>query len=66
VEFALLVCEQKLIPFYERLGWRRFDGSLFVTQMQATVWFTSLLPMTIPIRLRESVSGTIDLLGPPW
>ena len=66
VGFALLVCEQKLIPFYERLGWRRFDGSLFVTQMRARVPFTFLLPMTIPIRLRESVSGNIDLLGPPW
>lgn len=66
VDFALLVCEPGLIPFYERLGWRRFFGDLLVTQQQATVPFTFNLPMTTTIGLRESLGGTIDLLGPPW
>jgi GNAT superfamily N-acetyltransferase len=66
VDFGLLVCEPGLVPFYERLGWRRFPGQFLVTQGQATVPFTFNLPMTIPVRLQESLTGTIDLLGPPW
>lgn len=66
VDFGLLVCEPALIPFYERLGWRRLSGELLVEQRQATVAFTFNQAMTIPVRLRESLSGTIDLLGPPW
>ena len=66
VDFGLLVCEPGLAPFYERLGWRSFPGDLLVTQHKATVPFTFNLPMTIPIRLQESLGGKIDLLGPPW
>jgi GNAT superfamily N-acetyltransferase len=66
VDFGLLVCEPGLVPFYERLGWRKFPGELFVTQKQATVPFTFNLPMTTPLRLQESLGGKIDLLGPPW
>jgi hypothetical protein len=66
VDFGLLVCEPALVPFYERLGWRGFPGDLFVTRKQAIVPFTFNLPMTTPIRLRESLAGKIDLLGPPW
>jgi len=66
VDFALLVCAPGLVPFYERLGWHRFPGDLLVTQKGTIGPFTFNLPMTIPLRLRESLSGTIDLLGPPW
>jgi aminoglycoside 2'-N-acetyltransferase I len=66
IDFGLLVCEQSLVPFYERLGWRRFPGDLLVMQRLATVPFTFNLPMTIPIRLQETLGGRIDLFGPPW
>ena len=66
VDFGLLVCEPDLMPFYERQGWRRFPGELFVTQRRATMPFTFNLAMTTPVRLQESLTGTIDLLGPPW
>lgn len=66
VDFGLLVCEPGLVPFYECLGWRKFPGDLLVTQRRATVLFTFNLPMTTPVRLQESLGGTIDLLGPPW
>jgi aminoglycoside 2'-N-acetyltransferase I len=66
VDFGLLVCEPGLVPFYESRGWLRIPGELLVTQRQATVPFTFNLPMTIPVRLREPLTGTIDLQGPPW
>src|SRR5262249_19247069 len=65
VDFGLLVCEPGLVRFYERLGWRRFPGELLVTQRQGTVPFTFNLVMTIPVRLQESLTGVIDLLGLP-
>src|SRR5207247_678240 len=49
VDFALLVCEPRLVPFYERLGFQLFPGTLLVTQQQATVPFTFNIPMTLPI-----------------
>jgi aminoglycoside 2'-N-acetyltransferase I len=66
VDFGLLVCEPVLMPFYGRLGWRKFPGELLVTQRQTTVPFTFNLAMTTPVRLHESLGGKIDLLGPPW
>jgi hypothetical protein len=66
VDFGLLVCEPDLVPFYERLGWRRSPGELLVAQRQATVPFTFNLAMTTPIRLQEPLTGAIDLMGPPW
>jgi hypothetical protein len=54
------------VPFDERLGWQRFPGELLVSQHQVSVPFTFELPMTTPLRLRESLAGRIDLLGPPW
>ncbi len=66
VDFGLLVCEPNLVPFYERLGWRRFAGTFLVTQQKATVPFSFALPMTLAIRLQDTLTGTIDLQGPPW
>jgi GNAT superfamily N-acetyltransferase len=66
VDFGLLVAEPRLVPFYERLGWQRFPGDLFVTQRGERVPFTFNLTMTTPIRLQGPLAGRIDLMGPPW
>jgi GNAT superfamily N-acetyltransferase len=66
LDFGLLVCEPRLVPFYEGMGWRPFPGKLLVTQGGATVPFTFNLPMTTPLGLQQTLAGTIDLLGPPW
>lgn len=66
VDFALLVCEPELVPFYERLRWRVFPGELLVAQRGTTVPFTFNPCMTTPLRLVEPLTGVIDLLGPPW
>jgi aminoglycoside 2'-N-acetyltransferase I len=66
VDFALLVCKPELVPFYQRLGWHSFQGTLLVTQHGQTIEFTFNLPMIYPIRGEAEYDGVIDLQGPPW
>ena len=66
VAFALLVCLPPTVPFYERLGWRRFDGTLLVEQPEGTVAFTANLPLVLPIDAPAPTDGTINLCGEPW
>lgn len=66
VDFALLVCEPELVPFYERLGWKLHSGELFVTQRGESMKFTFNLPLTYPVRTIAPPDGVIDLSGPPW
>jgi aminoglycoside 2'-N-acetyltransferase I len=65
-DFALLVCEPALIPFYGRLGWVPHTGGLHVLQDGETVEFTFNLPMVHPLRDTALPDGVIDLMGPPW
>lgn len=66
VDFALLVCDTHLIPFYARLGWREFNGKLLVRQHGEAEEFTFNRVMTLGIDSEAPVTGTIDLCGPPW
>jgi Acetyltransferase (GNAT) domain len=31
-DLGALFCAPKMVPFYERLGWRRYDGAVFIKQ----------------------------------
>jgi GNAT superfamily N-acetyltransferase len=66
VDFALLVCEPHLVPYYERLGWETHAGNLLVRQHGETVRFTLNLPMTHPVGTFCPPGVVIDLMGPPW
>ncbi|MEX2138990.1 MAG: GNAT family N-acetyltransferase [Pirellulales bacterium] len=66
IDFALLVCEPRLLGFYSRLGWREFNGRLLVQQHGASAEFTFNRVMTHPIRAEAPTVGVIDLRGPPW
>lgn len=66
VAFALLVCLPPVVPYYERMGWQRFLGTLLVEQPGGTVAFTANLPMTLPIHCPAPAHGTINLRGYPW
>lgn len=66
IDFALLVCELHLVPFYQRLGWQPFTGEMFVTQHGDKCTFTFNLPMVRPICSSAPTTGIIDLMGPPW
>jgi predicted GNAT family N-acyltransferase len=65
-DFALLVCDPKLVAFYERLGWRKHGDTLMVTQHSKRVEFTFNLPMVRGVCTAGPTAGTIDLCGPPW
>jgi GNAT superfamily N-acetyltransferase len=65
-DFALLVCEPTLVPFYERLGWVPHAGGLLVHQHGEAVEFAFNLPMVFPLRNSVAPGGVIDLKGPPW
>ncbi|HLA99639.1 MAG TPA: GNAT family N-acetyltransferase [Anaerolineales bacterium] len=66
IAFALLVCEENLIPYYTRLGWQKFGGELIVRQHGEPGVFTFNCVMTLGIASEAPLVGTIDLRGPPW
>src|SRR5262249_35355270 len=45
VAFSLLVCQEHLLPFYNRLGWLPFLGRLIVEQRAGPTVFTHNRPM---------------------
>ena len=65
VSFALLVCREGLVAYYESLGWRRFSGETYVTQFGAYEVFTFNEVMVGDVTA-TAPTDTIDLLGPPW
>lgn len=66
VDFALLVCEQKLVPLYERMGWHSYLGDILVTQWGEKSKFTFNLPMTHSVCAPLPTGTVVDLMGPPW
>lgn len=65
VNFALLVCREGLVGYYESLGWRQFSGETFVTQHGVYELFTFNQVMVGDVK-GTAPTETIDLLGPPW
>lgn len=65
-DFALLVCRDELIAYYDRLGWSVFEGDLVVTQFGEPETFGFNRVMVGDLNQKAPVSGTIDLKGPPW
>jgi len=65
VDFALLVCEPRLLGTYGRMGWREFPGELRVRNRGATEVFTFNRVMTHDVR-GSAPDGVLDLCGPPW
>jgi hypothetical protein len=66
VDFSLLVCQEQLLPFYERLGWLSFPGRLIVEQPGGSIVFTVNHPMVLPGVCPAPHEGVIDLRGLPW
>lgn len=64
--FALLVCRAPLVPFYGKLGWQPFGGTLLVEQPGGTVPFTANEVLTLPVHASAPQAGILDLRGLPW
>ena len=66
IAFGLLVCEERLLRYYGKLGWRGFLGQMKVRQRGADSDFTFNHVMTLGVAVEAPIAGTIDLCGPPW
>ena len=65
IDFALLFCEPHHAPFYERRGWKPFDGEIYAEQGDGRARFTAIAPHVYDLK-RTPRRGTIDLCGLPW
>jgi predicted GNAT family N-acyltransferase len=66
IHFGLLVCNESLLGYYTRFGWREFGGNLFTSQKGETEVFTFNKVMVVDIAGLAPTTGSIDLNGPPW
>jgi hypothetical protein len=64
--FSLLVCQDHLVAFYQRLGWQLFGGDLLVEQPAGRTRFTINRVMVLTARRACPRAGVIDLEGLPW
>ncbi|MGH8058336.1 MAG: GNAT family N-acetyltransferase [Candidatus Entotheonellia bacterium] len=66
VAFSVLVCQEHLLPFYNRLGWLPFSGRLIAEQPTGPTLFTINRPMVLSGLSAVPQDGVIDLKGLPW
>jgi aminoglycoside 2'-N-acetyltransferase I len=65
-DFALLVCREQLVPYYQGLGWRLFEGEVRDTQFGKPEVFEFNRVMVGDLNRKAPLRGTIDLRGPAW
>ena len=64
-QYGLLFCAEHLIPFYERVGYRRVPGPTLVHLPSGIVPFPQPT-MMLSCQGMPLPQGPIDLQGPPW
>jgi aminoglycoside 2'-N-acetyltransferase I len=64
-DFGLLFCEPCHAPLYQKLGWRAFEGNVFVAQPAGRIHFTVTDPYVFDLKMAPR-RGTLDLCGLPW
>jgi aminoglycoside 2'-N-acetyltransferase I len=64
--FGLLFCEGHNVGFYRKLGWTPFEGDMVVEQGGKTGPFSFPNVMVLPLSGSATVTGNVDLCGPPW
>lgn len=65
-DFGLLVCQDELLDYYGRMGWKVFEGTLLTTQHGDKSEFTFNRVMTLDLMNEAPADGVIDLQGPAW
>jgi hypothetical protein len=67
VEFGLLICGAKMMPYYGKLGWQIVPGPLMFDQPKGKITFDdSTKIMILPCNKHDWPPGVIDLCGLPW
>lgn len=65
VDFGLMICTEKMLARYEKLGWRLAARSMLADQPDGRV--TIQYPvMVLPVQEKDWLQGEIDLCGLPW
>lgn len=64
-DFGLLMCDEKVVPFYQSLGWKLIPSVLFYDQPGGKRVFDDRI-MALPLKAMDLPEGDIDLQGPPW
>jgi predicted acetyltransferase len=65
VDFGLMIATEKMIPGYEKRGWRVVAKSMLIEQPDGKKTF-DIPVMTLPVLKQEWPEGEIDLCGYPW
>jgi len=66
VDYALLFCRDHLVPFYGKLGWKPFEGKVFVEQPDGKIEFSVNGAMLLDVKEPAPLDGVMDLNGLPW
>ena len=64
-DFALLFCEPRHAPLYQKLGWQAFEGHVLVMQPRGQVRFDVTDPYVFDLKTAPR-TGVLDLCGLPW
>jgi len=70
VDFAFLECREAIVPFYEAVGFTRFDQVVWCLDPDSAAWGESIGPkLVMPVGRDLDAwprGGRIDLRGMPW
>ncbi len=65
VEFGMLFCLARMIPFYQRFDWQEVLEPVLIDQPSDKI-FSPLVVMVLPCRSQEWPAGTVKLESLPW
>jgi aminoglycoside 2'-N-acetyltransferase I len=66
VAFGLLVCDEKMVPYYAKFGWKRVTVPMWIEeQPKGRVLFPGPV-MILAVCGQDWPEGEIDLKGKPW
>jgi len=64
-DFGLLFCRDPLVPFYERLGWRKVQETVEIEQPAGAI-HSPMNVMILPCRAETWPAGPVKLNSFPW
>jgi len=65
VEFGMLFCLDRLVPFYQRLGWQRVQDFVYIEQPTGKI-LSPLNVMILPCQSQIWPTGTVDVQSLLW